>query len=53
MIKRNDLYKTFKSEYNLSEVEAQRIFKTISNKELTEQYGLTEIRKGYFIQKTK
>ena len=53
MIKRNDLYKIFKSEHNLSESEAQSIFKTISNDQLTEQYGLIEIRKGYFIQKTK
>lgn len=52
MIHRSILYKRFRNEYSdLNERDAILIFKSMTDKELAELYGLKQLRKGYFYQK--
>ena len=48
---RNDIYRIFKDEYQLTDKDAKKIFRTITDNELAFYYGLTVIGKGRFVKK--
>jgi len=50
MITRIELLRFFKTEYLLNDNEARQIFRSISDLELADIYGLKIIRKGYFVR---
>jgi hypothetical protein len=48
---RNELFRMFLAENNASIRIGQMIFKSISDENLANMFGLTLLRKGYFVSK--
>ncbi len=51
IITRNELFKMFLAENNTSIRIGQAMFKSISDENLANMFGLTLLRKGYFVSK--